>query len=796
MTGTLLTKLKRIHQRLNGSTVTYDVTSYSDLLDAIKTRRFQLESVPDNHLGRLSRKLQLNAQKNMQLDDLLIDAYALVYEAISRVLGLTPFDVQIIGAIALHQGKLAEMQTGEGKTLTAVFPSYLNALNGKGVHIMTFNDYLARRDAQWMAPIHRLLNISTGYIQERMPITDRRTAYSADITYLSAKEAGFDFLRDSLCNDWHDRVQRSFNFAVIDEADSILIDEARIPLVIAGKSRTKTCDAVYMSEIAQQLHMDTNLEMDDAGRNIYLTDAGLKHAEYLLSCKNLHAPENSVLLTRLNCAIHAQHLLSRDEDYIVRDGRIELVDEFTGRIADKRRWPDGLQAALEAKERIANKHQGKILNAITLQHYLSRYPKICGMTATAQSAAEEFKHFYNLDIVVVPPNTPCIRVDHSDVIFKTKTKKTAAVVNEIIAIARTKRPILVGTNSVEESEALANLLNEHHLSYKVLNAKQDADEARIIAQAGKMGAVTIATNMAGRGTDIRLGGEDEREKSDVATRGGLYVIGTHRFESMRIDNQLRGRAGRQGDPGESRFFISLEDDLFLRFRLHDFLPEHQSKEGQNGEITGKSVKSEIIRLQERIERQHLDIKKMLLKYSSVIEKQREKINEDRTFFLNGQNAADYFKSAAPRKFHACQTILQSEKLDQLCRGILISAIDRYWSQYLAEIGEVREEIHLYSLGGVVPFFEFQKISRQLFANLSRALEEDVVQTFNTIPITETDIEAMLSKLTSPSATWTYIINDNPMGLTLGVVGDLGLTTARGFATPMLAFLSKLKAMIR
>jgi preprotein translocase subunit SecA len=794
MAETLIMRLKRFHQRIDGSAIEYDLTPYFKILDEIQKNESKLKTKTDCQLKQISQALTAQAQRDLSLDDLLVEAYALVREAVYRVLSLSPFDVQIIGAIVMHQGKLAEMQTGEGKTLSAVFPSYLNALAGRGVHVLTFNDYLAHRDAKWMGPVYQFLGLTVGYVQEGMSSAERRSAYSADITYLSAKEAGFDFLRDSLCDNIEDRVHRPFNYAIIDEADSILIDEARIPLVIAGTSDTSISDTYHMASIAREMEINRDLEMDESARNIYLTDYGLKRVEKLLNCENLHAPENIDVLTRLNCAIHAEFLLSCDVDYIVRDNEIELVDEFTGRVADKRRWPDGLQVALEAKENIAIHTQGKILNSITLQHFLHRYPKVSGMTATAQSAEEEFKQFYGLDIVVIPANRPCIRVDHKDVIFKTKNEKNKALIHDILKTAQTRRPILVGTRCVEESESLAKDLQEHHINCDVLNAKKDEDEARIIAQAGKLGAVTISTNMAGRGVDIRLGGVDERENEEVLALGGLYVVGTNKHESQRIDRQLRGRAGRQGDPGSSRFFISLEDDLFIKFRLQDFLPTGISEENQYGEIDNKIVRRATTHIQGKIQSQNLKIKKTLLKYSSIIEKQREIISEERTFFLNSQNALEFFKSESQKQFNAYKSILKHEHLNRLCKRILISSIDTYWSQYLSDIGEIREEIHLYSYGGRVPFFEFQKIARNIFAELSKEMYDKVIQTFNNISIAEKDIDIELEKLKLPSATWTYIINDNPMGFVLGVVGgDIGLSAAMGIAAPMVALLRKIRS---
>ena len=506
----LVKSIKRLHRRLNGSTIETNLKRYEAILYKIKACQTVWQTKTERQLKEAAQILNQSAEKSGNLDDLLIETYALVSEVIKRVLSIKPFDVQIIGGIVLHQGKVAEMQTGEGKTLTAVFPATLNALCGQGVHVLTFNDYLARRDAEWMGPVYHFLGVTVGHIREGLGPDERRQAYLADITYLTAKEAGFDFLRDSFCTVSAKRVQRPFHMALIDEADSILIDEARIPLVLAGASDDAIPSIVQFARIVRTLEYGRDVEMDEAGRNVSFTEAGLEKVEKLLKSGNLYTDKNLEVLTQLNCALHAQFLLKRDVDYLVRHNRIELLDEFTGRIADLRRWPNGLQAALEAKENIPLQIQGRILNSITLQHFLQLYPKICGMTATAESAEDELRRFYNLNIVVIPPNKPSIRIDSPDLIFRTKAQKETALIREILKVQKTKGPILVGTRSVEESALLAANLKKKGVPCNVLNAKNDEFEAQIIAEAGKLGAVTISTNMAGRGTDIRLGGMKEK----------------------------------------------------------------------------------------------------------------------------------------------------------------------------------------------------------------------------------------------------------------------------------------------
>ena len=785
---TLKTKIKHIYQGINGCTIEYDLANYYTILNKIKNLKLSLKNKTDHQLQQMSESLKLKTQNDGLTDHQVIEALAIVHEAAWRVLKLHPFDVQLLGALAMHQGKLVEMQTGEGKTLTAVFPAYLSALTGKGVHILTFNDYLARRDAQWMGPIYQYLGLRIGYVQEGMSIRERQHAYAADITYLTAKEAGFDYLRDSLCYEKDKRVHRLFNFAIIDEADSILIDEARIPLVIAGASDDYLADTYYMAGIARNLEKSVDFEFDEYARNIHLTNFGIDHVERLLKCDNLYTPENYNLLTRLNCALYAEFLLHKDVDYIIRNGKIELVDDFTGRVADKRRWPDGLQAAIEAKENIDIQSKGNILNSITLQNFIQFYPKICGMTATAQPAEEELRSFYDLHIVVIPPNKPCIRIDHRDVIFGTKAQKEKAIIDEIIRVHKTRRPILVGTRSVEESDLFAKALQNRGVKCEVLNAKRDEFEAQIIAQAGKLDAITISTNMAGRGTDIRLGGSDEKEKQQVMDLGGLYVIGTNKHESQRIDQQLRGRAGRQGDPGSSRYFISLEDDLFIKYRLNELLPTNTLPMVENSKIDGPIIKKEVARIQRICEGQNLDIKITLNKYSSLIEKQRTILFNRRESIFHNHSASVFFKQESPEKFNKYNSVIGDKNLNGICQLISFYLIDNYWQQYLAEIAEIRESIHLKRVGGQDPYIEFQKLAIKIFDQLLLKLDRQLIQIFNTIQIDKNRVNLRKLGIIVPSATWTYLINDNPFEHVVGMQlqGDVGKQIGAIMMTPFLA----------
>lgn len=793
-----LTQIQRYHQRLNGSTIEYGVSQYQRTLAEIHTLQSECENKNDEQLGKLSQRLKKEAQANVQLDDLLVDAFALVREAVIRTIHLTPFDVQVIGGIVIHQGKLAEMQTGEGKTLAAVFPAYLNALQGKGVHILTFNDYLARRDAEWMGPVYSYLGLTVAFVQEGMSIADRQKAYNADITYLTAKEAGFDFLRDSISYSQTNVVHRTFNYAIVDEADSIMIDEARIPLVIAGTTDETTDNGCMMAKLATTLVETDDFEFDEYARNIHLTDSGLKRVESALHCGNIFDEINIDLLTSLNCALHAEYLLHRDVDYIIKKGKVELVDEFTGRVADKRRWPDGLQEAIEAKENVAIQSKGRILNSISLQHFLQLYPKLSGMTATAAMGEREFKEFYDLDIVVIPQNRPCIRQDHDDIIFKTKRAKYEAITKEIMNESRTGRPILVGTRSVDESANLAEALRRHGTHCAVLNAKRDEYEAKIVSEAGRLGAITISTNMAGRGTDIRLGAGDVDDAKRVMALGGLYVIGSDRYESRRIDNQLRGRAGRQGDPGESRFFISLEDDLFIKYRLKDLFPSGLLAAESEDVIAHPVIKNEVHRVQRIIEGQNLETKKSLYKYSFLLEQQRQILAKRRNDVLTGRTGLEFYRAHLGDKYDRLLEKAGSAKLLSICQHISLFHIDQHWCNYLSEIADIRDSIHFRRLGGQEPIFEFHKLSVGIFAALLKSLEADMLISFTQMDVENDDLEVSFAGMKSPSSTWTYLINDETFEDILGVhmIGNIALSAWAGLFWPITLLLPLMRRVSR
>lgn len=559
-------------KKLNGSTIEFNLENYENAVNEIEQYQKKLVLLSDDQLKNICLKIKRLINNNQEFQQYLIYSYAIAKEVIYRVFNINLFREQLIGAIALANGKVIEMNTGEGKTLTAVLPAFFIGMKNKGVHVLTFNDYLAKRDALWMKPFYNFLDLSVSYIKESMSPEERKSAYNCDITYLTAKESGFDYLRDSLCYNIKDTVHRKFNFAIIDEADSLLIDEARIPLVIAGESNSKETNIHNINNFTKRLKETQDFNFDKYARNIYLTNLGINKAETFFNCNNLYSSENSEKLHLLSNSLHAHFLLKMDIDYIIKNNQIEQVDELTGRVADKRKWPNGLQAAVESKEGLDIQDKGKVLNSISLQYFLDLYSGKCAMTATIQSSEEEIKKFYNLNIVVINPHKKCIRQDYKDVIYCTKNEKNNAIITEIKKVHKTKRPILVGTSNVSESNMLFESLRNIGISCKVLNAKNDEFEAQIISDAGNLGAVTISTNMAGRGVDIKLGGANEINRKKVISLGGLYVIGTNRHESIRIDNQLRGRAARQGEPGSSKFFISLEDDLFHRFRLKELIP--------------------------------------------------------------------------------------------------------------------------------------------------------------------------------------------------------------------------------
>ena len=638
----------------------------------------------------------------------LPEIVAVTAVVVSRVLGLQMFDTQLEGALGLGHGRIVEMQTGEGKTLAAVPAAAWYARTGGGVHVFTVNDYLARRDAEWMGETYRWLGLSVSAVAQDMTPEARRAAYCCDITYTSANELGFDYLRDRLALHPHEQVLRPFAAVLIDEADSILLDEARIPLVIAGGTIEPSAAAVDADRIVRRLTPNVDFTRDHVARNVALTPAGVTTVERLLPCTNLYDPGHFVVLTAVQDALHAHTLLHRDVDYLVQDGAVLSIDELKGRVVRDRRWPAGLQTALELKEQVTRHRQGRVLGSITMENLIALYPAVCGMTGTAGSQVFEFQELYGLEVATIAPNRPVIRRDHPDRAFATRAEKEEAVIDAIRGRHRSTQPVLVGTSSVEESERLsARLLDVPH---QVLNARNEEAEAAIVARAGEAGAVTISTNMAGRGVDIRLG-------PGVAELGGLHVIGTNRHESGRIDRQLRGRAGRQGDPGSSQFFVSLQDPLLIKY----------------ADPPGMQL-SDCDHLQRVADGQSLSCRLFLRKYESVVEGQREQIAERRQRVLTGEES--------------CRSELE--------RLVTLDTIDDLWADYLAVVSELRASTIWVSLGGGNPFREYLLTVHTMFQELTRTVDEEIAARL-AVAATQ-GIEPR-----QRGATWTYLTTDEPFG---------------------------------
>ena len=624
------------------------------IVDKIEAMGSAMEKLSDEELRAKTDESKKRLSEGETLDDLLVEAYAVVREAATRVLGMRHYRVQLIGGVILHQGRIAEMKTGEGKTLVSTLPAYLNALEGKGVHIVTVNDYLANRDAEWMGEVHRFLGLSVGVILNSMNPDERRAAYQCDITYATNNELGFDYLRDNMAVYEKQLVQRELNYAIIDEVDSVLIDEARTPLIISGQSGKSTalyntCDylAKRMTKgerkgeinkmtvmMGEEVEETGDFIVNEKEKHVVLTEQGVKKVEEYFHLNNLADADNLEIQHVMTLALRANYLMFRDKNYVVKDGEVLIVDEFTGRIMPGRRYSDGLHQAIEAKEGVEVKRESRTLATITLQNFFNKYNKTAGMTGTALTEEEEFREIYGLDVIEIPPNKKVIRVDHDDLVFGTHREKINAIVEEIIETHQKGQPVLVGTITIEGSEEISNRLRKEGIPHTVLNAKFHEKEAEIVAHAGERGAVTIATNMAGRGTDIKLG-------DGVAELGGLKIIGTERHESRRIDNQLRGRAGRQGDPGDTRFFISLEDDLMRLFGSDKMMKVFNALSHEDGmAIEHKMLSNAVEKAQKKIESNNFAIRKNLLEYDQVNNEQRELIYEERRRVLKGESMHD------------------------------------------------------------------------------------------------------------------------------------------------------------
>ncbi|ORV31942.1 accessory Sec system translocase SecA2 [Mycolicibacterium confluentis] len=684
---------------------------------------------------------------------------AIAREAADRSTGLRPFDVQLQGALRMLAGDVVEMATGEGKTLAGAIAAAGYALAGRHVHVISVNDYLARRDAEWMAPLFEAMGLTVGWITEESTAAERRDAYGSDVTYASVNEIGFDVLRDQLVTDVEDLVSPNPDVALIDEADSVLVDEALVPLVLAGTTHRET-PRLEIVELVGSLTPNVDYETDADKRNIHLTETGAQKVEKALGGIDLYSETHvGTTLTEINVALHAHVLLQRDVHYIVRDGAVQLINASRGRIAQLQRWPDGLQAAVEAKEGIETTETGEVLDTITVQAVINRYPTVCGMTGTALAAGEQLRQFYKLGVSPIPPNTPNIREDEVDRVYITAAAKTDAVIDHITEVHATGRPVLVGTHDVAESEELHERLVKRGVPAVLLNAKNDAEEAAVIAEAGKLGAVTVSTQMAGRGTDIRLGGSEEEHHDKIVELGGLHVVGTGRHNTERLDNQLRGRAGRQGDPGSSVFFASWQDEVVVSHLDPGKLPTETDDEGR---ILSPKAADLIDHAQRIAEGGLLEVHANTWRYNQLIAQQRAIIVERRNTLLSTTAARDELKELSPDRYEELAETLSEADLERICRLIMLYHLDRGWADHQAYLADIRESIHLRALGRQNPLDEFHRMAVDAFASLAADAIEAGQQTFETANLLEGEPGLDLSKLARPTSTWTYMVHDNPL----------------------------------
>lgn len=792
------------------------------------------EKLSDQELKAKTAEFRGRLASGETLDQLLPEAFATVREAAKRTLKQRHYDVQLIGGITLHEGKIAEMKTGEGKTLVSTLPAYLNALTGKGVHVVTVNDYLAKRDSEWMGQIFRYLGLSVGVILHHLTAAERRQAYQADITYGTNNEFGFDYLRDNMAIEPSEMVQRALNYAIVDEVDSILIDEARTPLIISGQAGESTNLYAQFTRVAARLKKDQDYTVDEKAHSVSISEEGTANAEKMLNVENLFAPENTELVHHLIQALKAKELMKRDRDYVVKDGQVIIVDEFTGRLMFGRRYSEGLHQAIEAKEGVKVERESQTLATITFQNYFRMYERLSGMTGTAETEEAEFRKIYGLEVVVIPTNLPMIRQDYPDVIYKTVTAKFQAVADEITEVYKTGRPILVGTISIEKSEYLSNLLKKRGINHQVLNAKYHEQEAEIVAQAGRLGAVTIATNMAGRGTDIILGGNPgflaksilkekgvnqetaaaeeweaakkeakaitDQEHEKVVSLGGLHIIGTERHESRRIDNQLRGRSGRQGDPGSSRFFVAMDDDL-MRLFGGGMIVQWMEKLGWEDDmpIEHPRIAKAIENAQRKVESRNFEARKSVLEYDDVLNRQRETIYGLRHRLLLGEDVHKqvlemlesvvgrlvlaHTDARTPEEWdyqgilvEAEQTIMPPktfsiQELEQKVAGdldllkkilydtalalyeekeekvgtdnlrgferfVLLRTIDNLWMEHLQNMDDLREGIGLRAYAQQDPLIVYKIESYQMFQGMMEAIQEEVIRFLFMMQISE------------------------------------------------------------
>ena len=757
-----------------------------------------LKNLSDSSLARYTEKFRDRLAEGETLDDILPEAFAVVREASRRILGMRHFDVQMMGGICLHEGKIAEMRTGEGKTLVATLPTYLNALTGKGVHIVTVNDYLAKRDSIEMGRLYNFLGLSVGLVRHDMDFPERKYAYSCDITFGTNNEFGFDYLRDNMVVDMKQMVQRELNYAIVDEVDSILVDEARTPLIISGPGTKPTETYVRMAKAVNVLQEGVDYTVDEKAKTVAPADTAIPKIEKALGIKNMYDPENMEMSHCFMAALRAKALMKRDRDYVVKDGEIIIVDEFTGRLMQGRRYSDGLHQAIEAKEGLEVQRESQTLASITFQNYFRMYNKLSGMTGTAKTEEDEFLKIYKLPVIVIPTNRPIARIDHPDVIYKTKRAKYKAVANDVEEIHKKGQPVLIGTTSITQSEELSRILSQRNIPHSVLNAKFHEQEAEIIADAGQKFAVTIATNMAGRGTDIKLG-------EGVPELGGLFIVGTERHESRRIDNQLRGRAGRQGDPGESRFYLSLEDDL-LRLFGSDNIAHIMDRlgMGEDDPIEHKLITRSIENAQKKVEGRNFDMRKHVLEYDDVMNQQREVIYGERRKVLLGDNLRehilgmlggiieaqmnqyaneklypeewslenlitdaegiyapkgrmkleeledmsrdelqDFLNQVAEESYTQREQLFGEDNMRELEKIIMLRVVDNRWMEHLDRMDMLREGIGLLAYGQRQPLVEYKIRGHEMFNQMIASIQNDIASLiFRVNIITREQQEAM------------------------------------------------------
>ena len=793
-------------KRFLGDNNDKEIKRLQKTVDKINALEPQMQNYSDLKLVASTENFRERLKNGETLDDILPEAFAVCREASRRVLGMRHFDVQLMGGMCLHEGKIAEMKTGEGKTLVATLPVYLNALEGKGVHMVTVNDYLAKRDSEWMGQLYKFLDLSVGLIVHDMDFPERKYSYSCDVTFGTNNEFGFDYLRDNMVVHQEQMVQRPLNFAIVDEVDSILIDEARTPLIISGPGQKSTDMYAIMARAVENLKEGEDYTVDEKQKTVAPKDEVIPKIEQRLGISNLYAPENIELSHCFNAALRAKALMKRDRDYVVRDDEIIIVDEFTGRLMAGRRYSDGLHQAIEAKEGVKIRRESQTLATITFQNYFRMYNKLAGMTGTAKTEEDEFLKIYKLPVIVVPTNLPVQRVDHPDVIYKNKKAKYKAVGQQVEKIHAKGQPVLIGTTSITQSEELSAILKKRGVPHNVLNAKYHEKEAQIVADAGQKGAVTIATNMAGRGTDIKLG-------EGVPELGGLFIVGTERHESRRIDNQLRGRSGRQGDPGESRFYLSLEDDL-MRLFASDNVAKIMDKLGMEEDepIEHSLITKSIEHAQKKVEARNFDIRKHVLEYDDVMNQQREIIYGERKKILNGENLREnifgminhiikaemnqyaneklypeewqldelikdaekiysspgqlnkseleklsrdelkeYLEKVAADNYKSREDIYGAETMRELERVIMLRVVDNKWMEHLDHMDMLREGINLRAYGQRNPLVEYKIEALAMFEEMEAAIQDQIAALMYHVAVVQQEEEKIEDRLKTAQA---------------------------------------------